>query len=167
MQHMKDQFSDEEWDDYLTGRIAPDARARIDAHLVACSACWRLYEEQAPAMHAVVEVAAEARAHLTISDQQLRSMFSLAMVNIRAAEDNTPEQIRNGLDFLNSLLIPVFGPETTHRALRLAATRSLDQVTPESWNPFLERLANITSIICGDVFASMIREHGQMAPAGY
>jgi hypothetical protein len=161
---MKEEFSEEEWDEYLTGRIAPEARARIDAHLVVCSACWQLYEEQAPAMHAVVEAAVDARAHLTISDQQLRSMFSQVLTTIRAAEDNSPAQIRNGLDFLNSLLIPVFGPEATHRALRLAATRSLDQVTSESWNPFLERLANITSIICGDVFAGMIREHGQMVP---
>jgi hypothetical protein len=164
---MKHEFSDEEWDDYLTGRIASDARARIDAHLVVCSACWQLYVDQAPAIDAMVEAAAEAREHLIISDQQMLSMFSQAMATIRAAEDTTPAQIRHGLDFLNSLLIPVFGPEATHRALRLAAARSLDQVTRESWNPFLERLAGITSIICGDVFAGMIREHGQMAPARY
>jgi hypothetical protein len=163
---MKDEFSDEEWDDYLTGRIASDARARIDAHLIVCSACWRFYEEQAPAMHAVVDAVTEARAHLTISDQQLRSMFSQTLAKIRTTEDNTPVQVSNGLDFLRSLLLPVFGPEATHRALWLAATRSLDQVTPESWPPFLERLADITSIICGDVFAGMIREHGQIVSAG-
>jgi hypothetical protein len=164
---MKHEFTDEEWDDYLTGRIASDARARIDAHLVVCSACWQLYLEQAPAIDAVVEAAAEAREHLTISDQQILSMFSQTMATIRAAEGTTPAQIRRGLEFLKSLLIPVFGPEATERALQLAATRSLDQVTRESWNPFLERLAGITSIICGDVFAGMIREHGQMAPEGY
>jgi hypothetical protein len=162
---MKDEFSDEEWDDYLTGRIASDARARIDAHLLVCSACWELYEKQALVMHAVGDATAEAREHLTISDRQLRIMFSQTLATIRAAEENTPAQIRHGLEFLNSLLIPVFGPEAAHRALRLAATRSLDQVTPESWNSFLERLANITSIVCGDVFAGMILEHGQMAPA--
>jgi hypothetical protein len=164
---MKDEFSDEEWDDYLTGRIASEMRARIDAHLLVCSACWELFEKQAPAMRAVGDAAAEAREHLTISDRQLRSMFSQALENIRAEEENTPAKILNGLDLLKSLLIPVLGPEATHRALRLAATRSPDQVTPESWNPFLERLAGITSIICGDVFAGMIREHGQMAPAGH
>jgi hypothetical protein len=164
---MKHEFSDEEWDDYLTGRIASDARARIDAHLVVCSACWQLYLEQAPAIDAVVEAAAEIREHLTISDRQLLSMFSQTMATIRAAEDTTPAQIRHGMEFLKSLLIPVFGPEATERALQLAATRSLDQVTRESWNPFLERLAGMTSIICGDVFAGMIREHGRMAPSGY
>lgn|SRR5262245_9999096 len=162
---MKDEFSDEEWDDYLTGRIASDARARIDAHLLVCSACWELYEKQAPVMHAVCDAASEARERLTISDRQLRIMFFQILAPIRAAEDNTPAQIRHCLEFLNSLLIPVFGPEVAHRALRLAATRSLDQVTPENWNSFLERLANITSIVCGDVFAGMIREHGQMTPA--
>jgi hypothetical protein len=51
--------------------------------------------------------------------------------------------------------------------LLLAASRSavgsLDGMTQERWNPFLEQLAAITSIICGDVFAGLIREHGRLA----
>ncbi|HKX29784.1 MAG TPA: zf-HC2 domain-containing protein [Blastocatellia bacterium] len=161
MQHMQHEFSDEEWDDYLTGRITPAARARIDAHLIACPECWQLYEEQVPTMRDLIEAAEEARARLTLSDQRLRAMFSQVVAEIHRTESDSSAQVRHGLDSLKSLLIPVFGPEVAHRAMHLAATRSLDQVTPEGWNPFLERLAGITSIICGDVFAGLIREHGQ------
>lgn len=168
---MKHGYTDEEWDDYLTGQSVPEARDRIEAHLVGCLQCWQLYQQEAPTMRALGDAAAEARERLSTSDWRLRSMFTYVMANVRGAEDDStvPAQIRSGLDFLQSVLEPVFGPKAAQRAMQLAANgssaRSLDRMTRESWNPFLERLAAITSIICGDVFAGLIREHAQLAPA--
>jgi hypothetical protein len=163
-------FSDEEWDDYLTGHCTPESRARIDAHLVACQECWQLHQQQAPAMRNLARVAAEVRDQLAVSEQQLQAGFSQLMANLNAAENDStaPAQIRSGLEFLKSLLVPVFGPTATHRAIGLAASSSaagsLEHMTRESWSPFLERLAAITSVICGDVFAGLIREHGRLSP---
>jgi hypothetical protein len=168
-------FTDEEWDDFLTGRNGPDIRARIDAHLVGCQECWQLYQEQALSMRSLARAAAEAREQLGISDEELQISISRLMASFPVLEpllENdpaTPSQIRGGLEFLKSLLIPVFGPKAAQRAMGLAASSSaagsLDRMTTESWAPFLERLAAIASVICGDVFAGLIREHGRLAPA--
>ena len=167
-------FSDEEWDDFLTGRNAPVIRARIDAHLVGCTECWQLYQEQALTINCLAEAAAEAREQLAMSDEELQTRVSRLMASFPVLEPGLeddlaePAQIRSGLEFLNSLLNPVFGPKAAQRALGLAASGSavgsLDRMTRETWAPFLERLAAIASVICGDVFAGLIREHGRLAP---
>lgn len=123
-------------------------------------------------MRALATAATEARTQLIISDERLQSMLAVVMAGVRMVEDDstTPAQIRSGLDFLRSILVPVFGPKAAQCAMLLAAngsaSRSLERMTRESWNPFLERLAAIISIICGDVFAGLIREHGQLVSAG-
>ena len=170
-------FSEEQWDDFLTGRNAPEMRARIDAHLVWCQECWQLYQEQALAMHNLAKAAAEAREQLAMSEEELQTRVSRLMADFPVLEPvletdlAVPPQIRSGLEFLKSLLNPVFGPKAAQRAMGLAARSSaagsLDRMTRESWAPFLERLAAIASIICGDVFAGLIREHGRLAPVQF
>ena len=168
---MEHGYSEEEWDDYLAGRSAADVRARIDAHLVGCTRCWEMYHEQSPTMRAVAEAAEEARERLTVADEHVRAMFAQTMASVKAAENlsDEPAEIRSRLDFLKSLLVPVFGPQAAQRAMRLAAhdpsAGSSGGMTRDSWNPFLERLAAIASIICGDVLAGLIREHGRLASA--
>jgi hypothetical protein len=176
-QLVKHGFSEEEWDDFLTGRNAPELRVRIDAHLVGCQECWQLYQEQALAMRHLAEAAAQAREQLALSDEELQTRVGRLMASFPVLEpalENdlaAPAQIRSGLEFLKSLLIPVFGPKAAQRAMGLAASGSaagsLDRMTRESWAPFLERLAAITSVICGDVFAGLIREHGRLATVPY
>jgi hypothetical protein len=122
-------------------------------------------------MRALATAAAETMDQLVVSEDRLQSMLAVVMANVRVAEDEstTHAQIRSGLDSLRSILVPVFGPRAAQCALLLAAngsaSRSLERMSKESWNPFLERLAAMISIICGDVFAGLIREHGQLVPA--
>jgi hypothetical protein len=160
-------ISNEEWEDYLVGKSPPETRARIDAHLVYCTECWQLYEQECPAMSALGNAVEEAREYLIMRDERLRPMFARVMANVRADDLAVIEQIHSNLNFLQAVLEPVFGPKAAQRAMQLAASlssaRALNRITRENWNGFLERLAAIASIICGDVFAGLIREYGQLA----
>ena len=122
-------------------------------------------------MLALVAAAREAKETLVVSDERLRSMLAAVMANARGLEEvsTTTDEIRSGLHFLRAILVPVFGPKASDCAMVLAAngstSRPLARMTRESWSTFVERLAAIISIICGDVFAALIREHGQLASA--
>ena len=118
-------------------------------------------------MRAIAAAATEARKTLIVSAEQEQSMLGVVLAGIRMEDDSTrTAQIRSRLDFLRSILVPVFGPKAAQSALLLAASgsasRSLEGLTRESWTAFLERLAAMISIICGDIFAGLIREHGQL-----
>jgi len=168
---LKHGITDEEWEDFLAGQGAVHSHARIDAHLMKCVQCWELYQQESPAMRAVAAAAIEAREKLVVSDERVQSVLAAVLSRIGMEDDSTTTaQIRSGLDFLRSILDPVFGPKAAQCALLLAASGSdslsLDGLTRESWTAFLERLAAMISIICGDVFAGLIREHGQLVPVG-
>ena len=168
---MKHGFTEEEWEDYLADQSTQQSRQRIDAHLVTCSPCWQRYQDESPTILALVAAAREAKENLVVSDERLDSMLAAVMANARDLNDasTTPPEIRSGLHFLRAILVPVFGPNAARCAMVLAAngsaSRPLERMTLESWTTFVERLAAIISIICGDVFAALIREHGQLASA--
>ena len=166
---MKHRISEEEWDDYLNGKSAPPARARLDAHLLGCSECWQRYQREYPVMRALQSAVGEAREDLVLDQQRLQPMFANIMAGIRADAGVPAAEIDDGLKFLDAVLEPVFGRSSAQRAMHLAADLSpahpLSQMTRENWNCFLERLATIASIVCGDVFAGLIRKHGQLSAA--
>jgi hypothetical protein len=124
-------------------------------------------------MRPLATAAREAKEQLVVSDERMQSMLAVVMARVLVTEDDptTTAQIRRGLDFLSSILVPVFGPKAAQCAMLLAAngsaSRSLERLTRESWNPFLERPAAMISIVCGDVFAGLIREHGQLVTVGF
>jgi hypothetical protein len=168
---LKHGITEEEWENYLAGQTTQDSRQRIDAHLITCSSCWERYQDESPTMLALAAAANEAKEKLVVSDERLRSMLAVVIANARISEDvsTTSEEIRSGLHVLRAILVPVFGPRAAQCAMVLAAngsaSRPLERMTHESWHAFVERLATIISIICGDVFAGLIREHGQLATA--
>ena len=170
---MKHGITEEEWEDYLTDQSTQHSRQQIDAHLVKCSHCWERYQHESPTMLALAAAAKEAKEKLVVSDERLRSMLAVVIADGRSLEEvsTTPDEIRSGLHVLRAILVPVFGTKAAQRAMVLAAngsaSRPLERMSRESWNAFVERLATIISIICGDIFAGLIREHGQLAPAGY
>ena len=47
-------FSEEEWTDYIEGRIDDESRDRIEAHLIGCLSCWEFNERMATATRALV-----------------------------------------------------------------------------------------------------------------
>ena len=169
---MKHGFTEEEWEDYLIDRSTQQSRQQIDAHLVTCSHCWQRYQDESPIILALVAAAREAKEKLVVSDERLHSMLAVVMADVRGLDEvsTTTDEIRSGLHFLRAILVPVFGPKAADCAMVLAAngsaSRPLGQMTRESWSTFVEQLAAIISIICGDVFAALIREHGKLASAG-
>ena len=46
-------FSEEEWTDYIEGRIGAESRDRIEAHLIGCLSCWEFNERMATATRAL------------------------------------------------------------------------------------------------------------------
>jgi len=170
---MKHGISDAEWEDYLARQATPQARDRIEAHLIGCLPCWQRYQKETRIIGALEEASAEAREQLTIADSRLSSMFAPVLASIRASEKDAimPLHIQSSLELLKLILDPVFGSSAALRAMQLAAngsyTSPLNQITQERWSSFLERLTVITSIICGDVFAGLIKEQGKLAPAEF
>jgi hypothetical protein len=73
------------------------------------------------------------------------------------------------LNMLETVLEPVLGKTTVQRAMFLAAfspsLNPVGRISKDNWDSFLERLANIAAILCGDLFAKLIREQRQVAPA--
>jgi hypothetical protein len=168
---LKHGITEEEWEDYLAGQTTQHSRQRIDAHLVTCSSCWERYQYESPTMLALAAAAKEAKEKLVVSDERLRSMLAVVIADARSLEDvsTTRYEIRSGLHILRAILVPVFGPKAAQCAMVLAAngsvSRPFERMTRESWDAFVERLATIISIICGDIFAGLIREHGHLASA--
>jgi hypothetical protein len=48
-----------------------------------------------------------------------------------------------------------------HAAAKNSPARSLERVTTDNWDPFLEKLTAIAAAMCGESFAGLIRERGQ------
>ena len=54
-------FSEEEWNDYIEGRIDDETRDRIEAHIIGCLSCWEFHERMATATRALVVCGAGMR----------------------------------------------------------------------------------------------------------
>jgi hypothetical protein len=67
---------------------------------------------------------------------------------------------------LETMLAPFWGSQAAASALQTAAknspARTLEQVTPHNWKEFLERLTAIAAAICGETFAGLVWERGQL-----
>jgi hypothetical protein len=164
---MKHGISELEWNDYLDGRATDEVRDRIEAHFIGCLECWEFYEQMACATQELIAAGEEARQGLSVEDRQLHTMLRGVFARLEAgqAETSVHLQVRGRLNLLETVLTPFFGTRATARALDAAAknspARSLDRVTLENWEPFLERLTAIAAAMCGETFAGLIRESGR------
>src|SRR5262245_56008161 len=120
-ERLKHGITDEEWEDFLVGRSAPHTQARINAHMVGCVECWDLYQDESPAMRAIATAAAEAREMLTVSGERMHSALIAVLAGIRD-EDSAKAEIRSGLAFLRSMLVPGFVPKEEARGMVRAAS---------------------------------------------
>lgn len=164
---MKHGISDEEWQDYLDGRGTAEARDRIEAHLTECLSCWEFYEQMLSATQALSEASKEARRHLTLTESSVHRMWQGALAQLQIEQAQAAQsQVRGRLETLVKVLAPFCGTQAATRALQAAAkhstARSLEQVTHDNWEPFLERLTAIAAAMCGDTFAVLVRERGQL-----
>lgn len=162
-------YTEKVWDLYLSGGLRPEVAARMDAHLLSCPDCASLYEREVPILRLLYAGAKEARENLTVSEDRLKVLYAELMAGIRAAEMSagTPGLVETHLDFLKELLVPFLGSEASERALGLAASGtiagSVNRINKDNWMAFLDRLATISAIVCGDVFANLIRENALLS----
>ncbi len=164
---MKHGISDQEWIDYIDSRATAEVSDRIVAHITGCMSCWEFYEQISCSTQALREAGEEARQQLTLGDRQLHRLLRGVFSHLRNDEAVVTghAQVRGRIDRLETVLVPFCGAQVAARALHTAAkdspANSLEQVTHENWEPFMERLTRITAAICGDTFASLIRETGR------
>ena len=166
---MKHGISELEWNDYVDGSAAPEVRDRIEAHFTGCLQCWEFYERMCCATDELVDAGEEARQTLTVADRQLHAMLSGTFSRLRDGEVTAAavqDQVQGRLDMLETMLAPFWGSQAAASALQTAAknspARTLEQVTPYNWEQFLERLTAIAAAICGETFAGLVWERGQL-----
>jgi hypothetical protein len=164
---MKHGISEFEWNDYLDGRVGDEVRDRIEAHFIGCLECWEFYEQLSGATRELVSAGEEARQGLTLGDRQLHVMMRGVFSRIHRGDDTSAgqSQLQGRLHMLEKELAPFCGPQAAVRVLHAAAknspARSLERVTTDNWDPFLEKLTAIAAAMCGESFAGLIRERGQ------
>ncbi|HYE73368.1 MAG TPA: zf-HC2 domain-containing protein [Blastocatellia bacterium] len=165
---MKHDISDSDWNDYLDGIADQSLRDRIEAHLSDCLSCWNDYEQLQWATNKLQLAGDEARFKLALDDDELHQIKQdlLRRLNSPNSKQAKNSIVRDQLKNLKTVLSPVCGSEAAARALSVAANqspaRSLESVTTENWQPFLERLTVIAAAMCGDTFAGLVRESGQI-----
>jgi hypothetical protein len=160
---MKHGISELEWNDYLDGQATAEVRDLIEAHMIGCLECWEFYEQLSDATEELLEAGEEARRGLTLEDRRLHLMLRGVFSRLRTGEARS--QVEGRLSLLETVLAPFCGAHAAACALQVAAqnspARSLDRVTPDNWEPFLERLTVIAAAMCGATFAGLIRESGR------
>jgi hypothetical protein len=168
---MKHGISDEEWNEYLDGGATAATRDRIEAHIAGCVSCWEFHGRMSAVTRALGEAAEEARHALPLDDPQLHRMLRGVFAEIRNGEASLAPQsdVQQQLDSLETVMAPYCGPRAATRVLHTAArhspARSLGAVTHANWEPFLRRLTAIAAAMCGDTFASLVWERGQLSRA--
>ena len=170
MSFIKHGISNQDWEAYSEGRLEAADRDHVEAHLIGCLACWEEYEQFKLTTQRLHEAGTEARTAQALSDEQLRQGLRTVYARIRAAHSfvpvSQPPQIHERLEFLETVLAPMCGSLTASKALRAAAhsspARSLDQITTETWEPFLHRLTSIATVMCGETGAHLVHESGKI-----
>src|SRR6266498_983958 len=147
-------FSEEEWIDYIDGRIDDEARDRIEAHIIGCLSCWEFYERMATATRA-----------LKACNAGLRAVFAKINEAEAAKRERPLRAIQQRLDALAAVMAPMCGSQTAIKALRAAAhvslAASLESVTEDNWTSFLSSLKPIAAVMCGETGARLVWESGQ------
>jgi anti-sigma factor RsiW len=109
------------------------------------------------------EAAMETR---DLIEAHMTGCLRFAQSEAMPAEQMAQAELRGRLDTLETVLAPMCGAQAAARVLHTAArhspARSLADVTHENWEPFMERLTAITAAMCGDTFASLVWERGQL-----
>jgi Putative zinc-finger len=162
-------FSEEEWTDYIEGRIDDESRDRIEAHLIGCLSCWEFNERMSTATRALVASGAGMRAAFALQDRRLNAGLRAVFAKINEAEAVKRERplraIQQRLDALAAVMAPMCGSQTATKALRAAAqvspARSLERVTEDNWPSFLTSLKTIAAVMCGETGARLVWERGQ------
>ena len=80
---------DQEWNDYLDGKVTAEVCYRIDAHCAVCLECSEFREQMSCATQLLTEAANEARRRFTLKEKQIDHLLGGILTRIRT----------NGFDF--------------------------------------------------------------------
>lgn len=109
-----------------------------------------------------------AKKLITLTDQQVDAGLSVVLERISAMQINSSDtqfvSIQSRLNSLVEILSPMCGIRAACRVICIAAerspARSIEKITSDNWNPFLNSLRSIISVLCGDFGASIVAEYG-------
>lgn len=156
-------FTEQEWEAYVEGRLPAAEQDRFEAHMLGCWSCWDRYDQMKLATDQLREAGAAVRRSLQPPHTQMQTAFRQVLQ--RWGTPITPEQIQVRLERLEAVLAGMCGTRTATHALRHAAKQSpaqtLEHVTSDNWEPFLENLTSLAIVMCGETGAHLVRRKGQ------
>src|SRR5262245_66462161 len=112
-------IKEEEWNDFLEGRLTEESRDRIEAHLIGCLYCWELYRQMARMTQALISAGDEIRTAVALQDHQLEE--GIRKFYARIAQPNTVSKnpIQQRLDALAAIRPQCSGKEPAQKPLRV------------------------------------------------
>lgn len=166
-------FTDQEWMEYFDGKLAAEARDRLEAHLIGCELCWEFYDRIARTNERLRAAAERMRESVPLSDRQMHLALQRMLERLRLESPQVsretshaaPLSIGARLADLAAVMTPMCGWRTASSALKAAArsspARSLEGVTIDNWTPFLTSLTSIAVVMCGETGANLVWETGR------
>jgi hypothetical protein len=160
-------ISDQEWNDYIDGIAAAEVCNRIQSHCAVCEECWEFHEQISCSALLLQEAGNEARLFFTLKESHVDQLLTNVLAAIRDESGSLDHfYVKGRLDMLETVFAPFCGSQTAVRVLRSAAAqsraRTLEQITEDNWEPFLERLTAIAAAMVGDTFANLVWEQGRL-----
>jgi hypothetical protein len=161
-------IGDQEWNDYIDGIATVEVTNRIQSHCAVCQECSEFHELISCSSRLLEEASLTERRRFEMDRSQIDRMRANVLVAISSGGKSTADksQVKGRLDMLEMVLAPYCGTRAAARALQSAAAqstaRTLEHVTADNWEPFLERLTAIAASMVGDTFANLVWERGRL-----
>jgi len=161
-------ISDQEWNDYIDGVAIAEVSNRIQSHCAVCQECWEFHELISCSSRLLENAGLTERRRFEMDRLQIDRMRAsvLAAINPNKKAMADKSHVRGRLNMLEMVLAPYCGTHAAALALQSAAAqstaRTLEHVTADNWEPFLERLTAIAASMVGDTFANLVWERGRL-----
>jgi hypothetical protein len=159
-------ISSNDWEGYLEDRLPAAERDRLDAHLIGCAPCWEFHQRLAALNAQLHEAGVLTRDRFSLSDETLHAGLRNVFARIHGHHDAAPSNpVQQRLDELAAVMTVICGAEVAAQALQTAAqrsaARSLQEITRENWESFLQRLSAIAHVLFGRTGAHLVLESGR------
>lgn len=162
--------SEEDWVNYIEGRVKPAERLKLETHLEECAECNDLYGRLLRTEMTLKKSGLKAKSDFVITEEEINVGLAKVLARIldseATAQNLNRDAVQVRLEQLEDILAAMCGSWTAVNALRVAAEGTLAKspanLTQETWIPFLKKLKSIASVFCGDTGAKLVWEYGQL-----
>ena len=158
-------ISEEEWEAYVEGALCPSEQDRIEAHMISCISCWERYDDLKHTTDELRKEGADIRRAVALSDEREQAAFIAVLRRLQLNARIERREILDRIEQLEQILARMCGTRTAVQALQSAAKESpaqeLNSLGPETWEPFIENLASIAEVMCGESGALLLRRSVQ------